>query len=155
MSNRKAPKHFALDFVNSQIVGTKTSLKKAQYPGSDEYKELCKMMKAHPQFKVAEKEIKKRPNKQTYKKLSFDFIETYISIQINAVEIKREYEQVKTLATSLKLGVYPQTKSWFLKRFGHGSDSFDMKKAIDELKAAGLNVERFEAAQSAAQDDVA
>ena len=143
MSNRKNSDHFTFDFVGRKIVGTKTSLNKAKHYGSDEYYELRKMMKEQPQFKVAAKEVKHRAKKQTYKKLSFDFIEKYISIQSDADEIKREYERVKKIAADLKLSVYPLTKSWFLERFGSENTPFDMKKAIKELETAGIDVTLF------------
>lgn len=133
MNNRKNPVRFAVDFANKQIIGTETSLNKAKRYGSPEYNELCKLIETHPQFEVVAKEIKRRASKQTYKELNFAFIETYISIQPNAAEIKSEYEHVKQIAASLNISVYPYTKSWFLKKFSISGNPFDMDKAREEI----------------------
>ena len=138
MSNRKSPARFAVDFTNRQIIGTTASLNRAKRYGSIEYNELCKLMEAHPQFTVVKKEIGQNKSKKTYKNLSFAFIEKYISIQPNADENKREYQEVKTTAVSLGISVYPYTKSWFLKKFGSKDKPFDMDKAIEEINNTGL-----------------
>ena len=145
MSNRI---RFTIDFAGSKIVGTETSLNKAKRYGSTEYKELCKLMKAHPQFEVVVKDVKHSTGKKTYKNLSYDFIEKYISIQPDSDAITKEYLQVKKVAVDFGFSVYPYTKKWFLKRFSTETKPFDMQKAINELKAAGMDVARFEAAQT-------
>lgn len=133
MNTRKNPVRFAVDFANKQIIGTETSLNKARRYGSAEYNELCKLIEAHPRFEVVKKEIDQRKSKQTYKNLSFAFIEKYISIQTNAAEIKSKYEQVKQHAAIMNMSVYPYTKSWFLKRFSIDGKPFDMNVAIEEI----------------------
>jgi len=147
MANRKTPVRFTVDFTKRQIIGTGTSLKKAQHPGSPEYADLCKLIAEHPQFTVARKEVGQSASKQTYKNLSFAFIEKYISIQPEADAIKREYEQVKKDAENLKLGVYPYTKSWFLKKFSGEDKSFDMDTAREEIINVGLAATQVEAAE--------
>ena len=136
MSNRKNPVRFAVDFANQQIVGTETSLKKAKRYGSSEYIELCKLMEVHPHFAVVRKEVNQNKSKKTYKNLSFNFIEKYISIQPNADEIRKEYIAIKNNAVSLDISVYPHTKSWFLKKFGSEEQPFDIDKAIEEINNA-------------------
>jgi len=143
MSSRKNPIRFAVDFASSTIIGTEASLNKARRYGSPEYKELCKLMKAHPQFTVVQKEIAHNKSKETYKNLSFDFIEKYISIQPYADEIKREYEHVKEIAANMGLSVYPYTKSWFLKKFSVDGKPFDM-----DVARAEINTTRPAAARS-------
>ncbi len=138
MSNRKPLVHFAVDFANKQIIGTKASLNKAKRYDSPEYKDLCELVVAHPGFAVVAKEIVQNKSKRTYKNLNFAFIEKYISIQPDADAIKREYEQVKKDAVNLGLGVYPYTKGWFLKRFSSEGNPFDMDKAREEISTARL-----------------
>lgn len=87
MNNRKSTIRFSVDFENRQIVATNATLKKAQRYGSKEYKELCKLSKAHPQFDVVAKEIEKNETKRTYLGLDYAFIEKYISIQSDANSI--------------------------------------------------------------------
>ena len=138
MSNRKSPVRFAIDFTNRQIIGTEASLNKAKRYGSNEYNELCKLMEVHPRFAVVKKKIEQSQSKKTYKNLSYKFIEKYISIQPNAVEIQQEYQEVKITATALGISIYPYTKSWFLKKFGSKDKPFNMEKAIEAINNVGL-----------------
>ena len=55
MNNRKSTIRFSVDFENRQIVATNATLKEARRYGSDEYKELCKLMKAHPPIQCCRK----------------------------------------------------------------------------------------------------
>lgn len=136
MSNRNKPAHFTVDFVRKQINGTKTSLSKAKNYGSDEYKELCELMEAHPRFRVVTKVTKENNSKQTYKNLNFKFIEKYISIQPDAEKIMREYKAVKDSAESLSRSVYPRVKRWFIERFSTEDKPFDVEKATKEIENA-------------------
>ena len=65
-------KYFRFDFSNNTIVGSKTALKKAGNPASEEYKELMKMREVQPKFKIAVKEIKVNDGKRSYKGLGHD-----------------------------------------------------------------------------------
>lgn len=136
MSNCKNPARFTVDFVSKKIVGTQASLNKAKYFGTPEYNELCELMEAHPRFRVATKKVKQNNSKQTYKNLNFTFIEKYISIQPDAENIMREYENVKTSAESLGRSVYPRVKRWFIERFSTGDKPFDVEEATREIENA-------------------
>lgn len=147
MSNR----NFTIDFTAKQIIGTKTSLKKARCYGSAEYKELCKLVEAHPRFRVVKRKIEKNNSKQTYKKLNFKFIENYISIQSNKDELLREYNEIKKFAVSVGMSVYPYTKSWFLKKFGTEDKPFNMDEAREEIKSAGFAAAQVKSADQATE----
>ena len=138
MSNRKNPVRFAVDFANRQIIATEASLDRAKRYGSMEYNELCKLMSAHPQFSIVKKAVEQSARKKTYKHLSFAFMEDYISVQPYADELMREYEEIKKDAVNWGVGVYPHTKSWFLKRFSNEDKPFDMERAKDEITNARL-----------------
>lgn len=127
---------FTVDFINKQIIGTKASLNKAKYCDSDEYKELCELVEAHPRFKVVEKKVKQNKSKQTYKKLDFTFIEKYISIQTDAEKIMIEYTAVKSAAESMNRSIYPRVKRWFIERFSSTDEPFDMDKATRAIENA-------------------
>ena len=131
MSNR-----FTVDFFTKKIIGTKASFDKARRHGSSEYKELCGLMSDNPDFEIVVKEIKQNKSKQSYKKLDFKFIESYISIQPDAEKIMREYEAIKISAKSLGRSVYPDTKRWFLEKFSSEDKPFDMDEATREIETA-------------------
>ena len=136
MSNCKNTARFTIDFVKKQIIGTKSDLNKAKYYGSDEYEELCELMKAHPRFNVVAKKVKKNEGKQTYSSLNFTLIESYISIQPDAEKIMREYEAIKISAKNLGRSVYPRVKRWFLEKFSSESKPFNVDEATREIENA-------------------
>lgn len=119
---------FAVDFAENTIIASKTTLKKASVPNSPEYKALMKLMKQNPRFTVAEKDIKEAIGKTTYKGLNTTFIQQYISIQKNAVELTKQFEEAK------KMGKFPLVRRWFLDKF----ENFNMESAKEELKKAAV-----------------
>lgn len=140
MSNRKNPVRFTVDFEERKIIGTKASLNKAKRYDSSEYKELCLLIAAHPQFEVVAKEVRENNSKQTYKALDFLFIEKYILIQPNRNELMGEYKAVKSTAKSLGRSVYPHVKRWFLEKFSSEGKPFDMEEATKEIENAAAQV---------------
>ena len=117
---------FAVNFAENTIIASKTTLKKAGVPNSPEYKELMKLMKKHPTFAVAEKDINTAEGKKTYKGLDKAFIEKYISIQTNANELNKQY------AKAAEMGKFPLVRKWFLNTF----KNFDMETAKKEIEQA-------------------
>ena len=139
-STKTANNHFTVDFINGTIVGTKTSFDRAGKGMKPYYQELIKLMNAHPTFQCAAKvqEKKSRKQKVTYHGLTFKFMEAYISLQKNSARLLVDYSAVKAFAKKAGIGIYPTTKKWFLHEFDSDNEGFDMKKAWEEIKAAGL-----------------
>ena len=117
---------FAIIHAENTIIASKTTLKKAGKPGTPEYKELMKLMKKHPTYAIAEKEIKKAEGKKTYEGLNKAFIEKYISIQDNAGDLNEQY------AKASEMGKFPLVRKWFLNTF----ENFDMATAKKEIEQA-------------------
>lgn len=115
---------FNVCFSENTIIASKTTLKKASNPKTEEYKMLMKLMKKHPTFTVNEKVINQKEGKKTYKGLNKDFIKRYISIQENADKLKAEYTK------AFEMGQFPLARKWFLNKF----KDFKMEKAIEEIE---------------------
>ena len=124
---------FTIDFTNSTISGSKSALKKASNPASDEYKELTAKMAAHPTFKVVEKEANAKKN--TYKGMGFKMMEDYIRTQDNADELMAEYETAKAMFGSK----YPLVKKWFLDTFKDDADTFKVSEAKKQIATAKVS----------------
>lgn len=116
---------FTVDFANNSIIATKTTLKKASVPNSNEYKALMKLTKQHPTFSIVEKEIKAAEGKETFKGLNKVIIEKYISIQPNAADLQKQYGK------AVELGKFPLVRKWFLNTF-EGIKMEAIKEAIEE-----------------------
>ena len=134
-TNKNMNVHFTINFFDKQIIGTKSSFNKAGKGFGAEYEELAAKMAAHPDFKLVEKEQKHKSTKakRTYDGLDFDFMETYIEIQLASEKLKNEYESVKQMAANCGTSKYPLTKKWFLGKFGTEDEGFDMAAAKERI----------------------
>ena len=113
---------FTYDFTKKAIVGTKTSIRKANAGLNPEYEQLSNMLKEHPDFIVIEKVINHKAQKKTYKNLSIESMRKYIELQPNKEEALEIFEEVLKIAT-VKNAKYPLTKKWFLKTYPEYKES--------------------------------
>lgn len=67
-----------LDHKNRRIVMDRTFAKNADIVGSPEYNQLQACRRDYPDYKVVRREIKKNPNQEHYKGLTYDFMRWYI-----------------------------------------------------------------------------
>lgn len=107
---------FTYDFTKKAIIGTKTSIKKANAGKNPEYSELCAKLAEHPDFVVIEKIIKTKSNKKTYNNLTFKKMEEYISTQPEAKNKLIEFRAVQKVAEA-RGAKYPLCKKWFLATY--------------------------------------
>lgn len=56
---------FTYNFVNKTIIGTKSAINRANKGLNPEYDMLCEMLAEHPDFTVAEKQIKHKTDKKS------------------------------------------------------------------------------------------
>ena len=113
---------FTYDFTKKAIVGTKTSIRKANAGLNPEYEQLSNMLKEHPDFIVVEKVINHKAQKKTYKNLSIESMKKYIELQPNKEVALEIFEEVLKIATA-KNAKYPLTKKWFLKTYPEYKES--------------------------------
>lgn len=107
---------FTYNFVNKTIVGTKSAINRANMGKNPEYTTLCEMLAAHPDFTVAEKQIKHNPDKKKYNGLTLPRMKEYIETQPNSKERLIEFAAIQKVAAA-KGAKYPLTKKWFLATF--------------------------------------
>ncbi len=133
-------KHFTYDFINNKIIGSKAAITRANRGMNPEYTELTEMLTEHPTFKVIEKVITNKKNKQTYSSLTLKRMEEYISLQKDSKKKLIEFKAVVTVAEA-KGSKYPLTKKWFLATYKEYKNSVisetETEKTInEEMKAA-------------------
>lgn len=107
---------FTYDFTKKAIVGTKTSIKKANAGKNPEYSELCEKLKAHPDFVVIEKIINQKKKKKTYNSLTLKKMEEYISTQPESTNKLIEFKAIQKVAEA-RGAKYPLCKKWFLNTY--------------------------------------
>lgn len=104
-----------------QIVMDRTFAKNAENTRSPEYAQLQQVRKDYPTFEVVTKKIKKNPNKETYKGLTYDYMEFYIMTHESKETVSKvleEFEELKLISLCHSKGKrYPVIKKWFLEKY--------------------------------------
>ena len=122
----KTTKGYAISHNDKTITLTKAYAKKANTPGTREFKELANLHKNFPDYDIVMRTANITAEKNTHDGLTIERIEKFISAQTNAVELMKEYkdfisfwglevEYKKTGETVLR-APYGKVKSWFLKK---------------------------------------
>ena len=110
-----------IDFENSRIVMDRTFAKKVQNTNSEEYRHLQQVRKDYPTFTVVTRQIKKNPNKETNKGLTYDYMRFYIFTHESADNRKKVIEEFEELVLISQCHSqskrYPVIKNWFLNKY--------------------------------------
>ena len=93
-------------------VASKSFLKKAMVFGTEEYYYLKGFKSENPTVKVTAREIKKNPNKVSYKNLTYNNMVAYIETLKNSAELIAEFELQKRKAVIAK-NPYRSVVNWF------------------------------------------
>jgi hypothetical protein len=114
-------KGLKIDMVNSKLVMNKGFAKAAAVFGSYEYDCLQQARRDYPEFKVITKQIKKNPNKKSYKGLNYDYMRSYIMThesQENKRRVLDELEEMIIISNCHSDAFrYPTIKRWFLNKY--------------------------------------
>lgn len=98
-----------------------TFAKMMQNPLSDEYALLQKTRMENPTFTVRRRQIKKNPNKDTYKGLTYPYMEHYIRTHEEGENVQKvldQFEELKLISQCHgKRYRYSTIKKWFLARY--------------------------------------
>ena len=116
-----------------------TFVKMMQNPLSDEYALLQKTRMENPTFTVRRRQIKANPKKDTYKGLTYEYMEHYIGThepndQVD--EVLAHFEELKLISRCHgKRLRYPTIKKWFLNRYPDVAQ-FGMEPVVADEKPA-------------------
>lgn len=113
-----------------EVTVTKAFEKKANYFGTPEYEQWCKIVAREPDAVMVTKTIKKNPDKKSFLNLTYDNMRGYIAEQENAEELIKEFD--KQLALSkIQTSPYRFVVAWFEQKF-ENYDSY--KQYFENLK---------------------
>ena len=90
----KTTKGYAISHNDKTITLTKAYAKKANTPGTREFKELANLHKNFPDYDIVMRTATITADKNTHDGLSIEMIEKIISRHSNADELKREYDEL-------------------------------------------------------------
>ena len=111
---------------NKIIEMDRTFAKFAENTRSDEYAHLQQVRRDYPDYMVKTRSIKHNPEKETYKGLTYEYMEDYIlrhEAEENALTIIKEFNELRTISKCHKQGLrYPAIKRWFLNKYPEITD---------------------------------
>ena len=124
-----------IDHVHSTIIMDRTFAKNAENTMSAEYAHLQSVRRDYPNYTVARRQIKKNPNKECYKGLTYAYMEEYIASHEddeNRKLVLKEFAELRLIAQChSKAHRYPVIKQWFLDKYPEIA-TFGMSAAEDE-----------------------
>lgn len=110
-----------INHENKTIVMDRTFAKFAENTSSDEYAHLQQVRRDYPDYTVSLRTIKRNSEKETYKGLTYEYMEEYIlnhESEENALAIIKEFHELRTISKCHKQGLrYPTIKRWFLEKY--------------------------------------
>ena len=126
-----------LDFDKNLIILNSTFAKKARRIGSPEYNQLQEVHSEFSTFKVVQRQIKKKPEREHYKGLTYDYMRAYIAETVgkdNAADEEREAavkEALDVLESKILISKchsntqrYPAIRKWFLATYPEVKEVF-------------------------------
>ncbi len=101
---------FNADYTVATV--SKSFMKKAHIYGTKEFEELRKVLADFPEISIKEREIKKNPDKESYKNLTYDNMIAYMKELDNADLLINEFNRQKRMAVIAK-NPYRFVLNWF------------------------------------------
>ena len=110
-----------IDFTTNQIIMTRQFSQKCRNTQSAEYAHLQEVRRDYPTFTVNVREIKKNPNKECYKGLTYQFMEDYIITHESdetRKDVLHEFNEMRLISECHSRAFrYPVIKKWFLEKY--------------------------------------
>ena len=125
-------KNILIDHKSKKILLCREFDIKAKNTESSEFEQLCEVVQAFPKYKVERRRIKKKANKESYKGLTYGYMEAYID-KHGSLDIMHEYTEMRLLAECHSIR-YPVIKAWFLEKFPEVKLYGVRREAIPDLK---------------------
>ena len=96
-----------INHENRTLVMDRTFAKAASFVGSNEYNLLQDARRDYPSYQVTLRSIKKKEDKESYRGLTYKYMEDYIRSHANAAANMAEYHQQR-LFKKWFLAMYPE-----------------------------------------------
>ena len=114
------------------LVMDKTFAKAASFVGSNEYNLLQSARRDYPSYQVTLRTIKKKADKESYRGLTYEYIENYIANHADCKVRMEEYKALRLYAECHSIR-FPHIKKWFLETFPEVAE-FGVTKAAEAVK---------------------
>ncbi len=114
---------------DNTIVMDRAFAKASMIVGSVEYNMLQTARRDYPTYTVVRRRIKRNPNKECYKGLTYEYMEEYI--RTHCKERLEEYKEMRLISECHSIR-YPTIKKWFLNTFPEIAD-FGIPESEDRI----------------------
>ena len=125
-----------LNHAKREIVMDATFARNAENTMSPEYAHLQNVRRDYPEYAVIRRTIKRNANKESYKGLTYEFMETYIlshGTSETRIANLREFNEMRLIAECHSQAFrYPVIKSWFLDMYPEVKNFGKKAEAIAE-----------------------
>ncbi len=125
-----------VNHINNTITVTKAFMKKAENFGSAEYKQMMEIKSDAilSTYRIVVRSIKKNPEKESYRNLTYKNMETYISTLNLSTIYMTEYEVAKQ-RSKIQKSPYKYMVKWFVETFPNYKEA----EIFSEAKASNLS----------------
>ena len=139
-----------INHAERTITMDRTFAKNAENTMSAEYSHLQSVRRDYTTYTVVRRQIKKNPNKECYKGLTYEYMENYIITHEedeNRVLVLKEFAEMRLISEChSKAHRYPVIKNWFLNKypeianFGMAAPAAENNKIVDLPQQSEENV---------------
>lgn len=129
----KMKKNLMIDHEAKRIIMSGDFARKAANTESDEYKHLMSVKANHSDYAVERRTIKKKPNKESYKGLTYKYMEDHI-LKYDPVSMI-EYKNLRHISECHSVR-YPKIKKWFLEKYPDIAQYGMQEAIVTEAKRA-------------------
>lgn len=143
-----------IDHPNKRIVMDRAFAKNSLIVGSPEYNQLQACRKDYPDYTVVRREIRRNPNQERYKGLTYRYMEDYIMTHESRDTVKAvldEFNEMLLISKGHSRAFrYPTIKSWFLDRYPEFAEfgmptAKDTKAKVYEIQSSSVAADIKEA----------
>ncbi len=124
-----------IEFNSGLIIMDRTFAKYAAIVGSSEYEKLQSARRDYPTFSVVKRTIKKNPNKECYRGLTYDYMRDYILSHSNGDKTFHEFNELLLLSKCHSIR-YPAIKQWFLETYPEIAEYNTKRQEDNETRVA-------------------
>ena len=117
-----------IDHLNKNIYVSSAFAKASMRITTEEYKTLLTIKASHPDYTIIKREIKKNPQKESYRGLTYEYMENYIQTHDKGGTVMEQYRELilRTKCHSIR---YAHVKKWFLELYPE-IDDFTCKRTV-------------------------
>lgn len=124
-----------IDFSTKQIIMDRTFAKNCADTRSEEYSHLQRVRADYPLFTVSTRTCQKNEHKESYKGLTYEYMEHYIlthESKETILSVLDEYNELRLIAEChSKSRRYPAIKRWFLAKYPEISEFGVLKIPVE------------------------